>query len=109
VRIAASRVDEFAARIGITRSTAFPQVGYGAGASRSQSSNETPQGQLSRDRVSDLFDANLNVGWELDVFGRVRRATEAAKADTLAQEEIRRGVILSLVTSVELCRSPQSR
>jgi len=100
VRIAASRVDEFAARIGITRSTAFPQVGYGAGASRSQSSNETPQGQLSRDRVSDLFDANLNVDWELDVFGRVRRATEAAKADTLAQEEIRRGVILSLVTSV---------
>jgi multidrug efflux system outer membrane protein len=100
VRIAASRVEEFAARIGIERSAAFPQVGYGGDAGREQVSREIAPGSGGGDRVSDFFSANLNVGWELDVFGRIRRATEAAKADTLAAEEVRRGVILSLVTSV---------
>ena len=44
--------------------------------------------------------AALNVGWELDVWGRIRRATEAARAQLLATEEGRRTVILTLVTSV---------
>ncbi|MEM7754961.1 MAG: efflux transporter outer membrane subunit [Planctomycetota bacterium] len=97
VRIAAARVEQFAAVIGLTRSQAFPQVGYDAGAARQQSSREVnPAGP----RVSDFFEANLNVGWELDVFGRIRNATDAALADTLAAEEVRRGVILTVVTSV---------
>lgn len=98
VRIAAARVQEFAARIGITRSEAFPQIGYDAGVARNQNSREL--GAPVPSRISDFFEANLNVGWELDVFGRIRRATDAAVADTLATEEARRAVILSLVTSV---------
>jgi multidrug efflux system outer membrane protein len=100
VRIAASRVEEFAARVGIERSGAFPQVSYDANAGVNQISRETSPGNTGADRVSDIYTANLNVGWELDIFGRIRRATEAARADTLAEEEVRRGVILSLVTSV---------
>jgi multidrug efflux system outer membrane protein len=100
VRIAASRVDEFAARIGITRSAAFPQVTAGADAGRMQNSREIGVGKAGGERISDFFNANLNAGWELDVFGRIRRATDAAVADTLSAEETRRGVILSLVTSV---------
>ena len=40
------------------------------------------------------------MSWELDVWGKLRRATEAARADLLSTEEARRGVILTLVTSV---------
>jgi outer membrane protein, multidrug efflux system len=100
VRVAAARVDEFAARIGVTRSAAFPQVDADAAAGRTRRSEEIGIGAVGGDRVSDFFEANLSVGWELDVFGRIRRATDAAIADTLAAEETRRGVILSLVASV---------
>ncbi len=100
VRLAAARVEEFAARVGISRSAAFPQVGYGADAARQRRSLEVAPGAAGGDRTSDFFSANLNVGWELDVWGRIRRATEAARADLLAAAEVRRSVILSLVTSV---------
>jgi multidrug efflux system outer membrane protein len=46
------------------------------------------------------FLASLNVGWELDVWGRIQRATEAERARLLAAEEGRRTVILTLVSSV---------
>ncbi len=101
VRIAAARVEEFAARLGITRSDAFPQVGYGASAAREQASRETAGGVPSgMDRTNDMFSATLNVGWELDLWGRIRRATEAARADLLTTEENRRAVVLTLVSAV---------
>jgi len=98
IRTATANVEQFAAVIGLTRSQAFPQVDYDAGLGRTQNSRET--GAAASGRVSDFFEANLNVGWEVDIFGRIRRATDAAVADTLAAEEVRRGVILSLVTNV---------
>lgn len=91
MRIAAARVEEFAARVGITRADALPAIGYGADASRSR---------LPGGGSRDLYSATLNLGWELDVWGRIRRATEAARAELLAAEEGRRTVILSLVTAV---------
>lgn len=100
LRVAAARVEEFAARIGLTRSSAFPQIGYDAGAARRQNSRELGVGAASGPRVSEFFETNLNVGWELDLFGRIARATDAAMADTLAAEELRRGLTLSLVSSV---------
>jgi multidrug efflux system outer membrane protein len=42
----------------------------------------------------------LNAAWELDVWGRIRRSTESAQANLLAQEDVRRGVLLSLVTDL---------
>jgi multidrug efflux system outer membrane protein len=46
------------------------------------------------------FQISLNASWEIDLWGRLRRATEAARADLLSTEEGRRAVILTLVTSV---------
>ena len=101
VRIAVARVEEFSARVDITRSGLFPQVGYTGGAERNQSSLETV-GSLPPgiSRTNDLYNAALNVGWELDLWGKIRRATEAARADLLASEEAKRTVILSLVSAV---------
>jgi outer membrane protein TolC len=42
----------------------------------------------------------LNASWELDLWGRIRRADEAARAQILASEEAKRGVMLSLVSDV---------
>jgi multidrug efflux system outer membrane protein len=101
LRIAAARLLEYAARVDLARAGFYPQVGYGASASRLQASrnafNGVPDG---RSRVGDDFLASLNVGWELDFWGRIARSTEAARANLLAAEHGRRSVILSVVSAV---------
>ena len=52
------------------------------------------------DRDYSLYQAALGASWQIDLFGRVRRQTEAAQAQVYASEQGRRGVILSVVTSV---------
>lgn len=101
VRIAAARVEEFAARVDIARSGFYPQIGYTGQASRNQASRESFSGvPAGSDRSYNDYSATLNAGWEIDLWGRIRRATEAARADLLAQDENRRTVILSLVSAV---------
>jgi multidrug efflux system outer membrane protein len=97
VQIAAWRVEEARARAGIARSEFFPQVFYGAEWSRSQSSSYVPPGTHA---TVNLHDVHANFAWELDLWGRVRRLNEAAKAQYLATEEARKGVLLSLVSDV---------
>jgi outer membrane protein, multidrug efflux system len=95
-KIAAARVEESRARSGIARSEFFPQIGYGGEVSRGLLSTYVVPGATTRNLVS----ANVNFGWELDLWGRIRRLNEAARAQYLASEEVRRGVLLSLVSDV---------
>ncbi len=94
--IAAARVEEFAGNYGIVRSGLFPQVGAGYQPSRQRN---TLPGDIDSS-VYNSYQAVLNAGWEIDIWGRIRRQTEAANAQLLASEEGRRGVILSLVSGV---------
>lgn len=101
VRIAAARISEFAARVDIARAGLYPQLGYSGDGSRNQASRTTVNGVPNGvSRLSDHFQTGLNVGWELDFWGKIQRATEAARADMLATEAGRRSVILTLVSSV---------
>jgi multidrug efflux system outer membrane protein len=100
VRIAAARVEEFAARVDIFRSGYFPQIGYNGEATRNRASREVYGGGAVDERKYNNYAAAASLGWELDLWGRIRGATEAARAELLAQEENRRAVILSLVTAV---------
>jgi multidrug efflux system outer membrane protein len=95
VRLAAQRVLQFAAQVDITRAGLYPQIGYEGFAGRSKTA--LPGGGSLTD---DNFLAALNLGWELDVWGRLKRATEAELATLLAAEETRSGIILSLVSAV---------
>lgn len=101
LKIASARVEEFAGRYGFTRADLYPQVGAGASYSRQRDSesgaNSPSSGYTS---TYDTFQTTLNASWEIDIWGRVRRSTEAARADLLATEEGKRAVILSLVSSV---------
>lgn len=98
VRIAAARMQEFAARIDIANSGFLPQIGYSAAGSR----NRAPGNFFGsgKDRSYNSYSASANVSWELDLWGKIRRSDEAATADFLTEKENRRSVILSLVSTV---------
>jgi len=95
--IATANVDQAAAQYGIVRSAQFPQVNGGASAARERSSANTvvPGGQTFND-----FGVNLSASFELDVWGRLRRATESARASLLASQQGRGTVVLTVVTTV---------
>ena len=95
-QIAAWRVEEARALAGIARADFFPQIGYQGQFERSQASEFVAPGA----RAVNLHSANVNTSWEIDLWGRVRRLNEAARARFLAEEENRRGVLLSLVAAV---------
>ena len=96
VRLAASRVQEARARYGIAGSLYYPEVGVSAGLSRVHTSAYATPGNVTGNQIT----ANALFSWELDVWGRIRRLNEAARAQYLATEEGRRGVELSLVADV---------
>lgn len=102
VKIAAARIEEFQGRYGEVRSLMFPQAGFDGLAQRSRAprSNGPVPLDASIDPVYKSYQAVLSVNWELDIWGRLRRLNESARADLLASEEGRRSVILSLVSSV---------
>jgi len=96
VRIAAARVLQAQALLGITRADQFPTITGGA-----SSSNE----RLPATRITPAFETspsqvNLSLFWELDFWGKFRRATEAARATLLAAEWGRKAVMSSLVSNV---------
>jgi multidrug efflux system outer membrane protein len=101
VQIAAARVEQFMGRLASTRSPLFPQLSAGINGQRARASQTglipLPPGVSP---IGNLYDASLSVSWEIDLFGRLRRQTEAARADVLASEEGRRATILTLVASV---------
>jgi outer membrane protein, multidrug efflux system len=101
VRVAATRIDQFAGALVATRSQFFPQIGYGADASRLRSSRlGVPAIPEPADPFFTLYQAALSTSWQIDLFGRVRRLSEAAQAQVYASEQGKRGVVLTLVTSV---------
>lgn len=99
VKIAAARVEEARARFGIAGADLVPQVGYQGQFERARFSGFTP-GAPTHVTAVDVITANLNLSWEVDLWGRVRHLTAAAKAQYLATEEARRGVALALVSEV---------
>ncbi len=99
--IAAARVDQFIGQLTTTRAQFFPQLGYGADASRNRASRVgVPALPPGADPYSTLYQGALSAQWQIDLFGRVARQTEAAQAQFYASEQGRRGVVLSLVGSV---------
>jgi multidrug efflux system outer membrane protein len=101
VQVAAARIDEFLGQFRTTRSVLFPQVGAGLSAQRQR----IPPGQFQAtpgftSGVIETYSLDLSVSWEIDVFGKRRRETEAARANLLASEEGRRATILTLVSTV---------
>jgi multidrug efflux system outer membrane protein len=93
--IATARVQEYMGRYGVTRSAQFPQIGANAAGARTRYGESTvPAGT---ELTIDSYQVNLGASFELDLWGKLRSATEAARAQLLATEEAKRTVILSLI------------
>jgi NodT family efflux transporter outer membrane factor (OMF) lipoprotein len=101
LQIAAERVQEARAQLGITRANQYPFLNAQANFTASQSSTvaafPVPAGSTLKASYTTLGAA---LSWELDIWGRLRRLTEAARAQYLASEEARRAVDVSLVSDV---------
>jgi multidrug efflux system outer membrane protein len=96
VRIAAARILEAQAQVGITRADQLPTISGGAEAlnQRSARAKFFPAFETSSNQV------DLSLAWELDFWGKYRRATESARANLLATEWAREAVISTLVSDV---------
>jgi multidrug efflux system outer membrane protein len=92
LQLATERINAARAQVAITRSNLFPQLQGSGTASRGR----------DRTTLSDyhFLTASADATFQLDFFGRLRRATEASRAQLLATEEARRTVILTLVSDV---------
>jgi multidrug efflux system outer membrane protein len=98
--IAAARVDEYRARAGVTRGALFPQLGAGIGYSSDNSSGRVDPSTGNPDYTSHNWNAGVQLSWEIDMFGRLRRDNEAALARWLASEQGRRSVLVTLVADI---------
>ncbi|MGC2657391.1 MAG: efflux transporter outer membrane subunit [Bryobacteraceae bacterium] len=96
VRIAATRVLQAQQQVTVTRSNEFPTVGAGPGFFTERSP------QIGPIPAYTVYLANLegSISWDIDFWGRYRRATEAARAMLLSTEWGRRQVIATVVANV---------
>jgi outer membrane protein, multidrug efflux system len=97
VRIAAARVLEAQAQVGITRANQLPSASVGADVFSEQNAKVTNLFPAYQVNAGEL---NLSVIWNLDFWGKYRRQTEAARAQLLATEWGQQAVISSLVANV---------
>jgi outer membrane protein, multidrug efflux system len=98
LQLAADRVEQSRALVGVAASELYPQIGYQGFAGRQKTF--VPLENAGGNLTFNAFGGLLNLAWELDVWGRIRRSTEAARANLFAQEYVRRGVMLTLVSDV---------
>ena len=92
LQLAAERINQARAQVAVTRSSLFPQVSGNA----NFEGGKEPTFQTKYNFLTLTADA----AFQLDFFGRLRRATEAARAQLLATQDARQVVILTLVSDV---------
>ena len=96
VRIAAARIMEARAQLGITRADQLPSVNAGA----TGMNDRVPRTKFAPETETSFNAVGASLAWDLDFWGKYRRATEAARANLLATEWARRAVTNSLVSDV---------
>ncbi len=91
LQLASERINAARAQLGIRRANQFLQA---------QGTGDFSGGKNSSQIKSNIFTLTSDASFQLDLFGRLRRATEAARAQLLATEEARRTVVLTLVSDL---------
>ena len=94
--IAVARIEEARARYGFVRADLFPQIDAGVGAGRGSQIGAFIPGV----GIQEQYVLGGGVSYEVDLFGKLRRSNEAARAELLATEEARRAVVITLIADV---------
>ena len=95
LKIAIANVEQYMGLYGSTRSNLFPQI---TGTFNYQHPQLTTSPQFRP--TSDSLNLSGGMNWQIDIWGALRRANEAAMADLLSQEATRQAVMLTLVSQV---------
>ena len=99
IKVAAARVEQEREILAQDRALYFPHVGYGT--TLTYGKNQFQYSPSSNTKNPEGFLASLALAtWEVDIWGRIRRMNEAARAQYLASYEVRRGVMLSVMSDV---------
>jgi multidrug efflux system outer membrane protein len=98
IKIAIARIEQARQMVAVAQSEGQPQLNYGAfaGGEKSFVPTQNAVGTATFGSLGGMLDA----AWEFDIWGRIRRSTEASEANLLAQEDVRRGVMLTLVSDI---------
>ena len=102
LEVAIANVEQAAGILTTTRSPLFPQVGYQGDGTRQRFSEGVSSQRFAGivgGNPQTIYQAIATASWEIDLWGRIRRLTESARANLLATDEARRGVVLSVVAS----------
>lgn len=94
------RVDQYMARLGIVRSQLYPQLSGNVDAGRNKVSSTLEPTVPESQAISNAYGMVLNLSYQLDIWGKIRSASHAAKAELLSQIQNRRTVVLTLISSV---------
>jgi len=103
IKIASARIEEFIGKYSIVRSALFPQIGTSGTYGRQKISELTGISPIEKTALDPMLNSSqllLTSSWEIDLWGRLRRSTESARAILLSKEEAKRAIISTLVTSV---------
>lgn len=101
IRIAAARVEQAAANVGIVRADQFPNAGTDAAYNRTKSSGAAVPFLPGFSGVTNtIASVTPSVSWAIDFWGQYRRASESARAQLLASESAQQAVRASLVAAV---------
>jgi outer membrane protein, multidrug efflux system len=100
VRIAVARIMEAQAQLGVTRSFLFPQLDANGTAAHERISAERFLTPPSGQNEGNTLLLGLSLIYEIDLWGRLRRETEAARAELLSSEWAQRAVLVTLVADV---------
>jgi multidrug efflux system outer membrane protein len=97
--LAAARIEEVRANLGLTEANRYPEVGIDGNIGRSR---VTGKGNMPAESelTNSNFKLDLRAAWEVDLWGRYRAASAAARADLLATEFARHGIQSSLTSAV---------
>jgi len=99
LRIAVTRVEQARALAAQSRADFFPQLNYSAGAGRNRNA-ANGVAVFDEGQTASFFKAAGDVSWEIDLWGRIRRLSESARAQFFASEEARRDVMISVIGDV---------
>jgi NodT family efflux transporter outer membrane factor (OMF) lipoprotein len=106
LKTAWAKVREARARRGLSQTDLFPSLTANGSTTHTDTKQNSPQSTGTRSSNStqtrDLYSTGFDAGWELDIFGGVRRSIEAADADMQSSREALRDVLVSLLAETAL-------
>ncbi|MCP1625489.1 efflux transporter outer membrane subunit [Pseudomonas nitroreducens] len=97
---ATARIEQYRGQLRSVRAGLFPQLGLGMSGQRGRSDKFVDTPLSNFDGVANQYQTGLNASWEIDLWGRLRRQSEAASAQLLGSQYAQRGVALSLASSI---------